>query len=215
MVSLLLPSQISAHERTALGFNEAAEVELKLREGQACDALDEVRYLILSYNYNVRLKSGEVHRQYASTQSHKLLEQLTLEQRNVVRHYNEIRGALIRLGMQEDNPQFRPLLTTELWAKNTSSRRKVGDSHKPDPWFWTTIKPGGLSKDEEDEWVVESEYTRKENIMVFFNNPKVRRVKWFRDHADHDRWLEEIEILLEEERRAVEWHQKTAKIWGN
>lgn len=41
----------------------------------------------------------------------------------------------------------------------------------------------------------------------------MHRVKWTRDHADLDRFREEVEILEEECKRAVCWHRKTASNW--
>jgi hypothetical protein len=34
--------------------------------------------------------------------------------------------------------------------------RQMGDDNKPDPWFWTVGRPGGMTHEEESEWSRES-----------------------------------------------------------
>ncbi|KAK0492697.1 hypothetical protein EDD18DRAFT_1357534 [Armillaria luteobubalina] len=98
--------------------------------------------------------------------------------------------------MSSTNTDLRELKEGHLTAKNAVQSRELGDSSKLDSWLWGAIKPENLSESAEEEWVTE-----------------IRRVKWMRDHADLDRWTEEVE-LLEEERRHVELsHCQTAEVW--
>ncbi|KAF8720638.1 hypothetical protein AX14_010834 [Amanita brunnescens Koide BX004] len=89
--------------------------------------------------------------------------------------YRRARDALLRLGMDENDATFRPLLDNELYLKNTSKPAKLGDNRKEDPWFWYTGQPDGISS---SAWAIEMD-----------------RVKWFRDRAARDRAREEKEIL--------------------
>ncbi|KAJ7441691.1 hypothetical protein FB451DRAFT_1058065 [Mycena latifolia] len=73
---LFLPSQLNEHTRLQLGMAEAAKIEYTLREGQAYDALGEVRHTIKTFNFNVAFKIAQIQGQSANTRAQNFLRTL-------------------------------------------------------------------------------------------------------------------------------------------
>jgi hypothetical protein len=154
---LPLPNAFNAHTRSALSMDDAAKIEYTLRTGQAHDALDDIRYFILSFNHSTNIKIREVHSQFGSTRAQHHLQVLYEDMRLAAKRYRRVREALLRLGMSNTDPVLQSLSDNQLWAKNSSKPRALGDATTPDPWYWTIAKPAGLSSLEEAAWIKESE----------------------------------------------------------
>jgi hypothetical protein len=150
---LFLPSALNNHTRHALGLQALADAERGLRKGQASDALDKIRTSILIWNLHFEFKKVEVHGQERNTRAQHVLKTLRKDIITAADTYRRARDALLRLGMDEDDATFRPLLDNELYLKNTSKPAKLGDNRKEDPWFWYATRPNGLSS---SAWAIES-----------------------------------------------------------
>ncbi|RDB30333.1 hypothetical protein Hypma_007055 [Hypsizygus marmoreus] len=195
-IPLLLASSFPSHQRTALGLTRAGEIESKLREGEAHDALAEVRLAIKTCNANLQFKKNYVHGQRPNTRAQQYLRTLQAEKESAMEKYQRTYKALVSLGLSPADKSLQPLDKSQLWMKNVTERHKIGDSKKQDPWFWRVGRPSGLSIEEENEWSLEMD-----------------RVKWFRDRAARDRSREEKEILEEEFRRSVMYFRQMSKVW--
>ncbi|GLB34092.1 hypothetical protein LshimejAT787_0109760 [Lyophyllum shimeji] len=193
---LLLPSSFSTDRRSILGLNRLAQIEYQLREGQAHDALAEVRLAIKTCNANLQFKRNQVHGQRPNTRAQQYLRTLEAEKLAALEKYQRAYRALLALGLSPEDQSLRPLDKTQLWMKNVTERHQMGHSKTQDPWFWHAGRPSGLSPEEEDAWSLEMD-----------------RVKWFRDRAARDRSREEKEILEEEFRRSVTSFQRMSQVW--
>ena len=60
-----------------LGLDDLGAIEYDLREGQAYDALHEVREAIKTFNYNLAFKKTNIHGQRANTHAQSFLRSLT------------------------------------------------------------------------------------------------------------------------------------------
>ena len=160
--SLLLPSEFSEACRIRLGLESAAKAEYQIREGQAHDRLDDVRRSIQTYNHHISIKANDVRGQRYATRARTILNADTQKAANA---YNVTRNALLKLGLDPKDPLLKPLLTTELWAKNAAMPPKLGDSRKEDPWFWHVACPAGLSAEEKAEFYLESECQLFNNLI--------------------------------------------------
>ncbi|KAJ7595288.1 hypothetical protein C8J56DRAFT_1115038 [Mycena floridula] len=127
--SLPLPSNLTDTVQTACDLTDAANVEYKLREGQAFDLLENIRLDILS---------------------------LMDDARELASCYNHCRQALLRLGLSLESSTFQELkLETQLWIKDPNKARKPGENQIEDPWYWRTAMPDDLTEVQRDEWVTE------------------------------------------------------------
>ncbi|KAF8057825.1 hypothetical protein FPV67DRAFT_1455922 [Lyophyllum atratum] len=194
---LLLPSSFKPEQREALGLNGLAVIEYKLREGQAHDALAELRLAIKTCNANLEFKKKFVHGQKPNTRAQQYLRTLEAEKKAAAGKYRRAYTALLSLGLSKDNKTLEPLLDDQLWMKNVTEQHKLGSSRTQDPWFWLIGRPSGMSTEEENEWSIEMD-----------------RVKWFRDRAARDRAREEKEILEEEFRRSIASFHRMSEVWS-
>ncbi|KAJ6559495.1 hypothetical protein DFH09DRAFT_1316801 [Mycena vulgaris] len=193
---LFLPSHFTAAMRSELKLEALAQVEYELREGQAFDALGEVRTAIRTLNYNLQIKKAIIHGVGANTKSQNFLKTLSNDIQIAADTYRRARTALLALGLSETDGALQELRKSDLFGKS-GQRVAMGHSKLVDSWFWTTIGRGAnLSQEEEAEWEAEME-----------------RVKWFRDRAVRDRAVEQSEALEEEFRRAILWFERTAEVW--
>jgi hypothetical protein len=154
---LLLPSKFSEACRIRLGLQSAAKAEYQIHEGQAHDRLDDVRRSIQTYNHHVSIKVNDVHGQCYATWARTIVDNLKADTQKAANAYNSTRSALPKLGLDPTDPILKPLLPTELWAKNAAMPPKLGDLRKEDPWFWHVACPAGLSAEEKAEFYLESE----------------------------------------------------------
>ncbi|KAJ7173392.1 hypothetical protein C8R46DRAFT_893031 [Mycena filopes] len=193
--ALFLPSHFTESMRDELKLTTLAQVEYKLREGQAFDAIVETCTAIRTLNYNLTLKKTHIHGVGKNTRSQNFLRTLSNDVQTAADTYRRSRTALLALGLDEGNPALKPLLKTDLRGK--SGRKAVmGDARTQDSWIWNTGRAADLTPEEEKEWEAELE-----------------RVKWFRDRALRDRAIEEEQTLEQEFTRAVASFRQTSRIW--
>ncbi|KAF8326718.1 hypothetical protein F5887DRAFT_925190 [Amanita rubescens] len=193
---LVLPSSLNAHIRQAFNLQALINAKLKLRKGQAYDALVNLRLALRIWNAHYGFKIREVRGQDQNTRAQNVLKNRREDVDIAAATYRRARVALVNLGIPEDDDIFRPLLDTELYMKNTNKPAKLGDNRREDPWFWYTGRGGNTLSCENSTWAIEMD-----------------RVKWFRDRAARDRAREEKEILECEFERAQRSFSEMAKAW--
>ena len=154
---LLLPSYFDQHVRERLGLTSLAGIEYQLREGQAYDALDDVREKIKIFNANLDFKKANVFGQRTNTRAQNFLSQLAADKVSGAEKYRVARRALIRLGLSESDASLQELHNDQLYGKDTSRPARLGDSKKVDPWFWTVGRPSALTPKEQSDWSLECE----------------------------------------------------------
>jgi hypothetical protein len=153
---LQLPSAFTPEMCRSLGLGDLGTVEYSLREGQAYDALSSLRQVIQEYNYNLLDKKHSVHGVAAGIRAGTFLRVLTSDKRSSANKYRRARNALIALGLPQTDARWRELHDDELWGKNVSTTRTMGDSQKRDPWFWHVVQPSDLSTEQQTEWSIDS-----------------------------------------------------------
>ncbi|KAJ6527320.1 hypothetical protein DFH09DRAFT_935635 [Mycena vulgaris] len=154
---LFLPSQLSDHMRRSLGMSELAAAEYELREGQAYDALADVRIAIKTFNFNVAFKIAQIQGQSSNTRAQNFLRTLANDRIVAADDYRRARAAMLRLGLSPTDKNLAHLVNDELYAKNTRDSPKMGESGDVDPWFWTVGRPANMTPREEKDWSVERE----------------------------------------------------------
>ena len=154
---LFLPSYFDQHQRERLGLTSLAGIEYQLREGQAYDALEDVREKIKIFNANLDFKKANIYGQRANTRAQQFLSQLAADKVSGAEKYRVARRALIRLGLSESDASFQELHNDQLYGKDASRPARLGDSKKEDPWFWTVGRPSALTPKEQSDWSLECE----------------------------------------------------------
>ena len=156
--NLFLPSAIPRPLRELYQVMPLAQLEYDLREGQAHDALNQVRDSIKDYSCNLAYKKAYVFGQHPSTRAHEFLCSLARNKVAAADKYRNARNALLGLGLSDNDSTFQPLEDSDLWMKNVVEPHVFGGSRIQDPWFWTVGRPSGLSENEETEWTLEGAF---------------------------------------------------------
>ena len=134
---LFLPSDFNAAQRVRFGIAHLAEIERRLQEGTAFDALQTLRTIV---KVIVVLRAQKKKNEAGQTQHTRALTKIEdVEARRdlAMADYNESRIRLIALGLAENDPVFLPLNLADTYRKPTHLRRAVGDSQRPDGTLWT------------------------------------------------------------------------------
>jgi len=153
---LPLPSAFATELRHSLGLTQLAAIKYELHEGQAHDALQALRQVIQEFNYNLLDKKNNVHGIAATLRSESFLRVFTSDKKIAAETYQRSRKAILSLGLSETDSHWRELRDDQLWGKNVSTVRSMGDSKRRDPWFWQVVAPRGLSQEMEKEWSLDS-----------------------------------------------------------
>ena len=151
--TLLLPSSFNQVLRKRFDLTSLAIIEYQLREGQAFDALHDLREKIKIFNVNLDFKKKNVFGQGPNTRAQAFLKQLTADKVNAADKYRIAYRALICLGKAETGLQ--ELHDDQLFGKDASRGAKLGDSKKEDPWFWTVGTLHGHPAKDQAEWSLE------------------------------------------------------------
>ncbi|KAJ7744325.1 hypothetical protein B0H16DRAFT_1463193 [Mycena metata] len=189
---LLLPSWFDASQRQILQMVELATTEYQLREGMAHDALQDVRNAIKTFNFNLKFMiDKKVRGQTAGTRAQSFLRTLANDRLIAANEYRTTRGALLSLGLREDDSTLQPLADNELYSKNNTESTKLGESKEVDPWFWSVGRPAGMSTEQDSSGVW----------------------RWFRDRANLQRAKEQAELVDVEFDRTITAFEKSASAW--
>ncbi|KAI5115824.1 hypothetical protein M0805_007255 [Coniferiporia weirii] len=193
---LRLPSSFSADEQESYGFIKIVQCEYKLWEGEAHDALQNLRVALrdLSFQENRWCKYGLG--KQGKTQAANGRKAADEEKRHWSGEYRTCRSALISLGMEEADHVLQPLTDEDTWHPSTLEPHKFGTGKRVDGWIWTMGRD--VLKVDAPNWEKEDD-----------------RVHWFRLRASRDWWIEEVMILEEELRRLTCGLNAMADTWKN
>ncbi|EAU83220.2 hypothetical protein CC1G_11681 [Coprinopsis cinerea okayama7 len=176
-VKIPLPSSFDS---TPPSMERARGKELRLRIGQAEDALESVRTEIghksFLYRSNIRLAEGKQQK----TRGYASVKAVNNDLRRYIKIYHQARWALTRLGADADTlARYRQIKTedtkaiTAIYSPNARGQRNVSLS-----WIWTLNVQGDSMK---------SEYLEE-----------LYRVNWLRAKSRAERWEEEHTLLTYE-----------------
>lgn len=208
---IILPSTLDDSLIKTTALQEAILAEIALRKGEANDALDDVRAMLIArsslQSKEKDLRGVEAHMRM-QTKIGKKNDQIDLAKER----YNRAREALIKLGGVEMDV-YRKLERSDLQAFTIyMGDAKLGDSRKRPSWIWGDIS----FVDEEVElkdYMKDSQWPSKYDSRVNLTGFKAIRTHWFRTKALKTRWQEEVLLLPEEMRRTVRYHNHYRLQW--
>ncbi|KAJ7840970.1 hypothetical protein B0H14DRAFT_2587184 [Mycena olivaceomarginata] len=190
---LCLPSNFCAADHERLKLTELAAVEYALREGQAHDALGELRTAIRTNNFNTGMKMTNIYGTGATMWAGNFLKSLATNVQQAGDTYRQLWRGLRALGLPKDDPTLQLLGRKKQWGKGSKALKSTRSKDR-EPWFWSAQQPSGL-----------------DNKGVVAWEKEMNRVHWFRERALMKRAKEEIKIL-EEFKHAKWWFMQTSKI---
>ncbi|KAJ7755315.1 hypothetical protein DFH07DRAFT_743385 [Mycena maculata] len=192
---LFLPSDFTSSERTKLGLETLGAEELKLRQGEANDALRSLREHIQhsqALRQHKNAHSNAVHGQEKNTGAVQKIKDVQTKIQSYVNKHRQARTAMIALGCNPQDPKFGfpELRDEDLYTKNVDQPHNLGDGGKVEGGIWRQGYHGTLSEVEQAKYVLDS-----------------AQVQWHRAHADMERW-QEVEILAQEFCRTIQGFNK-------
>ncbi|KAJ7612757.1 hypothetical protein FB45DRAFT_874959 [Roridomyces roridus] len=197
---LFLPSDFTSDDRRKLGLETLGAEELKLQEGEANDALRSLREHIRhsqALRHHKNSRGNAVHGQDKNTRAVHKIQDVQTKIQDYVKKYQQARLAMISLGLNTRDSRYPELKDEDLYTKSVNEPHNLGDGSKLEGWIWRKGHHGNMSEVEEAEYTLDS-----------------AKVQWHRARADIERWQEEVEILAQEFRRAIQGFQKMQGVWN-
>jgi len=174
-------------------------VEFQLREGQAHDALNELRQALRSRSYMLKFKDRFLRGQGANTRARNCLKNVDAKVSASAAKYRSAYTALRILG---------PLLGQVGWQsklrnlgdddiRSMSDGGEEGEGRRRLSWIWLLCGyADGDTHDAEDAGLQEA-----------------IRIEWCKARARAHRWAEEVELLFEEKRRTLKYLRWAGNWW--
>ncbi|KAF6743906.1 hypothetical protein DFP72DRAFT_826853 [Ephemerocybe angulata] len=138
--ALYLPSDFSTNDIIKFGLTALGELERKILEGSAYDALSQLRRDVQFYDSLAGLKKADCHGQEKHTRERARVNEARRRRDNNMALYTKIRDALIALGMPKDDETFLPMTMTSISRKSTDVKRAIGDTYRTDGPLWLASK---------------------------------------------------------------------------
>jgi len=151
-VHLLMPSSLGAEECCRQGLTSLMDQEIQLREGQANDALEELRMALANLTLLLQTRRNVEHSQHTETQIWDDIQNAKGAVRRHVRSYCRAHQALINLDADKD--QFLPIFEEDLrLSGDVLEENRIGQKSDTLAWFWRI--GGGGEKEQQSEWMQE------------------------------------------------------------
>ncbi|TDL13796.1 hypothetical protein BD410DRAFT_846611 [Rickenella mellea] len=192
---LLMPSELTEAMRSKLDVS-LISAEIQLREGEANDALRDLRSAIKYTSALRQQKKINVRGQKPNTRAQVIIKDGEAKKDLWVQKYRHAQSCLAALNLPDIDSKYPKLLDKDMYMKSLTEPHELGSGRETEGWIWRSGPIGNLSETEQAEWDLDAE-----------------RVRWFREKADRDRWQEEVDILEEEFRRTIRSFQKMSATW--
>jgi hypothetical protein len=150
-LALVMPSTFTAEHCLSLGLGILMQQEIKLREGQANDALEELRTALAEKSLLYRTKIRGRPSQKTATRSWSAIKRADVKIRKHVNTYNLARTAL--LNMDANLGQFKAIAKEDLrMSGDVIEENRFGQRRDTLAWFW---RMGPQRDDIEGSWMDE------------------------------------------------------------
>lgn len=155
---LYLPSDLSAERASCFGYLFLASEELRLREGEAHDALRDLRATIKYKRSLNQHRRDHVRKQGPVTRAKAIIDDAAIKVQNQVEKYRGARQALINLGRADDG-SFPALNDEDTYTKDTMAPHVLGDGNasRTEGWIWRVGPLGKMSEEEYEDWQKDGE----------------------------------------------------------
>ncbi|KAJ6447374.1 hypothetical protein C8R45DRAFT_948565 [Mycena sanguinolenta] len=141
---LFLPSDFTSSEQTKLGLETLGAEELKLRQGEANNALRSLRE---------HLQHSQALRQHKKAQNNAVFGQAKNTQG--VQKIRDVQTRIQNYVKKRPKFGFPELRDEDLYTKNVNQPHNLGDGGKVEGWIWRQGFHGNLTAAEEAEYVLD------------------------------------------------------------
>lgn len=126
---LCIPSDFNETERDQFKIVHLVDVEMKLREGEAQDALHDLRTTVRGINTLMFQKQTEAHGQEMNLRSNDAINKFKTKWHLFVAKYNTARNAMIALGCSDtgEDDDYPPLTESDATMKSLEKPYQLGD----------------------------------------------------------------------------------------
>ncbi len=166
-VSIPLPSSFDALllERPAVA--SLVSWEKKVREGQANDALSDLRTNLVTAEM-LKIKKLDATGKASTTRMGKKIRRQNDQVVAAADDYRRARLALTSLGMRDDDPLFRPLRKADVVGFTMSTvTQQLGESRKAPSWIWEDFSFADRPDDvDHQEFFAEGSYTCSPRVWM-------------------------------------------------
>uniref|UniRef100_D8PLA4 CxC2-like cysteine cluster KDZ transposase-associated domain-containing protein n=1 Tax=Schizophyllum commune (strain H4-8 / FGSC 9210) TaxID=578458 RepID=D8PLA4_SCHCM len=193
-IELYLPSGLpNARARAAVCAPGLSDVEARLREGEAHEALEDIRRALRARTVTNMFRHQHSRGNVLATRARSAMDKISKRAHTAKLRYRYSRNALLHLrghGLWED--ALRPLYDDDsgVYTAGVVAR---GDSSRTLSWIWYSVPHDPSLTD-----AVQNE---------------ALRVEYLKSKARRDRHCEELQLLLEEMRRVIQTNRTDAADW--
>lgn len=201
-VPLYLPSSLPAHIRNLPEVEEVCQLERRLREPQADDALADVRRQrrIIQGLWQFKRINVSGTGNKPNTRMLVLYKRLQSKMNRATQMYRVAYAALNILNANGSwSTRLKPLTDKDISGPGRDHNSDSTNSRYEPSWIWLT--PRADNSSDADTGMGEDEFNES------------MRVEWAKTRARKARWTEELLILQEEMRRVIRYQEWKAAWW--
>ncbi|THU96110.1 hypothetical protein K435DRAFT_665135, partial [Dendrothele bispora CBS 962.96] len=152
---LYLPSDLTEEQRDVHGLQRLVDVEMRLRKGEANDAIHCLRSALRDQKTVVVAKNKPQNFDVGTQRNIRSLQIIQQSQDKVTKHklkYITCRKAMIELGLPEGDSMYPKLRDEDLQNKNMLDFIELGEGSREDSWLWRTGGLGSMSVEEKTQY---------------------------------------------------------------
>ena len=150
-VRILLPSSYSKSDRTKCGLDRLADLESKVREADAYDALHSLKLDLREIVYQVSRFGKDGYGKKNNTRSVSAQKDAHKRKRQHAARYRRARCALVALGLDERSSSLWPLTDEDMYRPALHEPHELGSGKKKAGWIWAIGHSGVKMKEWEQE----------------------------------------------------------------
>jgi len=153
-VRLLMPSSLGYEKCSKAGLTSLMDQEVQLREGQANDALENLRMSLAHLSLLTKHRHGAENSQRTDSRAWAEIHTAKGAVKRHVKTYNRAHQALLNLNV--DKEQFLCITKEDLRVpEDVTEENRIGQKSHTLAWFWRI--GGVVEKENEQDWMVECE----------------------------------------------------------
>lgn len=188
-------------------------IEMDFRRPEAERALEDLKSAIIVREV-LKMQKKKTSGKGMTLRNQSAIGKANEEVRRAANAYRRHWVSLRALGMPQEDPHLRRLVDADLEHFDVSLERDLGKSTRVASWLWENFSFVDAEQDPRYQAFYEDGmYAVRCASGAHADHPLARKVHWFRSSAQHARWQEELEILLEEMRRTIRFFVFWERWW--
>jgi hypothetical protein len=163
---LYIPSDFNMFNRLKYDLVELGELERRLHEGAAYDAIQKSRTISRTISALEADKKANAYGQALHTRAASQILDVEARLSVTIDDYMSTRASMISLGLAPNDPSFLPLQVSDTFRKRTNAKRALGDSRRTEGLIWIQSGVTGNSCPSASHVIVPSETIGTQSIKA-------------------------------------------------